>query len=55
MTQTKPTTPAEHDKRLRDGFRTQHAAPGEARKPIYAEIRVMKRLLARMDKMIEAK
>jgi hypothetical protein len=30
-----------------------HAAPGEARKPIYAEIRTLKKLLARMDKMLE--
>jgi hypothetical protein len=61
---TKPMTARDHDKRFRDGFRAQigqlhialiYAAPGEARKPIYREIRVLEKLLARTERMIEAK
>ena len=50
-------------KMLRYGFRAEigqlhlaliDAAPGEARKPIFAEIRQLKKLISRADKVIAA-
>jgi hypothetical protein len=62
MTQPKPKTAAYYDKALRDGFRREIdklgtaltiTQPGEAKKPIYKEIRRLKKFIARMDKMME--